>query len=206
VSNALFSQRKYSILLTVKDRCGNRVDHGGAAVAGRLQSANLPPQQEALLEVEDHEDGTYDISLFLKGACDPKVIISLDKDRQGEGGGEFAPIAMSFVSEEALKTRQAKEAQKLWQLTGAGGALAAGDKPRQHTADEIVEMALDEFQTKGTERAARRGQPGERRITDGSFATPTFSLTSSLEVSEKVGSPKPDTKPKRASLKVVLLA
>jgi hypothetical protein len=65
---------------------------------------------------------------------------------------------------------------------------------------------LDEFQTKGTERAARRGQPGERRITDGSFATPTFSLTSSLEVSEKVGSPKPDTKPKRASLKVVLLA
>ena len=207
ISNALFSQRKYSILLTVKDRCGNRVDHGGAAVAGRLQSANLPPNQEALLEVEDHEDGTYDISMFLKGACDPKVIISLDKDRQGEGGGEFAPIAMSFVSEEALKTRQAKEAQKLWQQAGAGGTMAAGDKPRQHTAEEIVEMALEEFHTKGTERAARRCQPGERRITDGSFATSNFSLTSSGEVSEnKVGSPKPDTKPKRASLKVVLLA
>jgi len=158
----LFSHRRYAITVYAKDRCGNPLDHGGAAVTGRLQSANLPPQQDTILEVEDKEDGTYELYIQLKAAAELKVIIAIDKDRQGDGGGEFAPIPMSFISEEALKARVAKEAAKA-SLQQAGAAIIAENgseksfKQQYVEAEELVEIAADEFAAKGKERAARRG-------------------------------------------------
>ena len=215
-TTSLFSQRKYSIFVTCKDRCGNKLDHGGAVVTGRLQSANLPPQQDAVLEVEDKDDGTYEIFILLKAAAELKVIVSIDKDRQGDGGGEFAPIPLSFISEEALKARQAKEAQKLWQQAVASGqaqgtlaagagaasggvpgdnatadASATGAAKPAHTAEEIVEMAVEEFVAKGAERSSRRpgasGSPA-RAATGGRASV--GGATSSSSSGEGLGSPK----------------
>ena len=178
--SSLFSQRPYSIIVTTLDRCGNRLDHGGSQVTGRLQSANLPPQQDAVLEVDDRDDGTYEIHMSLKAAADLKVIISVDKDRQGDGGGEFAPIPMSFISEEALKARLAKEAAKAqWLQAGAAAAAEAGvnlpepgTAPALKSADEVVQMAVDEFAAKGQGAARRRtgagpaapGSPGKAAL------------------------------------------
>ena len=128
---ALQKEKDYVITVVARDRCGNQLEHGGAAVAGRLQSANLPPQQEPNLEVEDKEDGTYDLKVHMKGAIELKVIISIDKDRQGEGGGEFPPIPMTFVNLEALKKKMAKASRQ--ELSGlllteeGNDDLAVGD-------------------------------------------------------------------------------
>jgi len=109
---ALLSHKDYYITVITCDRCGNQLDHGGASVSGRLQSANLPPQQSVMLDCVDLEDGTYQLKINLQSASDLKVIITIDKDRQGEGGGEFPPIPMTFVNLEALNKKAAKQAKQ----------------------------------------------------------------------------------------------
>lgn len=109
---ALLSHKDYYITVITCDRCGNQLDHGGASVSGRLQSANLPPQQSVMLDCVDLEDGTYQLKINLQSASDLKVIITIDKDRQGEGGGEFSPIPMTFVNLEALNKKAAKQAKQ----------------------------------------------------------------------------------------------
>ena len=109
---ALLSNKNYIIKVVTRDRCGNQLDHGGSHVIGRLQSANLPPQQNTVLDVEDKEDGTYELKINLQAASELKVIISIDKDRQGDGGGEFPPIPMTFQSLEAINKKLAKLAKQ----------------------------------------------------------------------------------------------
>jgi len=163
----LLANKPYIITVVSRDRCGNRVEHGGASVQGRLQSANLPPQQEALLEVEDKQDGTYDLKICLKAASDLKVIISIDKDRQGEGGGEFPPIPMSFNSLDQINKILAREAKK----------------------QAVTEQAVTEVQQPGADSAGqspdRAGQSPDRAGQSPEPSSPEGSSRSSAQGAQK---------------------
>jgi hypothetical protein len=148
----LYVGRAYAILLTAVDRCGNVLDHGGAAVTGRLQSANLPPQQEANLEVNDRNDGTYEIYVNLRAACELKVILSIDKELHARGG-EFAPIPMAFVQVEGADGKSSRMKKAAEQVKAAAPAKAPA---AARTAEELVDMAAEEFRERGMERASRR--------------------------------------------------
>ena len=68
--------RKYSVYGV--DRFGNQLERGGSYVNARLVSTGslpLAPQQETSFEAEDMEDGSYEITVTLKGAADVKVRI-----------------------------------------------------------------------------------------------------------------------------------
>ena len=145
---ALLANKDYVIKVITCDRCGNQLDHGGASVQGRLQSANLPPQQNAMLDVEDKEDGTYLLKINLQAASELKVIITVDKERQGEGGGEFAPIPMTFANLEALNkkaAKQAKQAAMIEQAAVDGRPWSMGNGYSEEiTEDEARDAALRE--------------------------------------------------------------
>ena len=173
---ALQKEKDYIITVVARDRCGNQLEHCGAEVAGRLQSANLPPQQEANLEVVPKDDGTYELKINLKAACELKVIISIDKDRQGEGGGEFPPIPMTFVNPEALKKKMAKAAK---QESSGGSLLVTGvdesflddamgdDSGGFLSPDNSKVMAFDSTGSAGSDGMPAGFSPGRRKSVAG---------------------------------------
>ena len=148
--SVLYAGQPCTIYIYTHDRCGNALDHGGASVAGRLQSANLPSQQETALEVEDFDNGVYGLTCTLRAATELKVILSVDRERPG-GGGEFTPIPMAFINpnESNVKIRKAVDQVKASTPKAAPAAV-----PK--TAEQVVEMAVEEFQMKGAERASAR--------------------------------------------------
>lgn len=65
----LFTNQVYRVRVTAVDRCGNRLDRGGANVACRIAAIGgvAPPKAgDNNFEVEDMADGSYFIILTSK--------------------------------------------------------------------------------------------------------------------------------------------
>ena len=92
-----------TIVLTTRDKFGNRCEEGGLRVAGRLnlikQSMNditVLSASNNTVAVEDYNDGTYGVKVALLMAATVRLTVNMDKDMQGTSG-ELPPIQLTFV-------------------------------------------------------------------------------------------------------------
>ena len=145
----LYANTPYEIVVRTVDRCGNPLDHGGASVTGRLQSANLPAQQEPVLEVIDCDDGTYRVQIQLRAPCELKVILSIDKELHPRGG-EIAPFPLVFVAAEGSGNARMKKAAEQVKKE-----MPEREK-KERSAQELAQLAVEEFAKGGRDRAANR--------------------------------------------------
>ena len=145
----LYANTPYEITVRSVDRCGNPLDHGGATVTGRLQSANLPAQQEPVLEVIDCDDGTYRVQIQLRAPCELKVLLSIDKELHPRGG-EMAPFPLVFVAAEGSGNARMKKAAE-----HVKKEMPEREK-KERSAQELTQLAVEEFAKGGRDRAANR--------------------------------------------------
>jgi len=85
------------------------------------------------VEVEDRDDGSYALKLWIKGASDLKLLVSVAKERNIAPNtivdqkllNEFAAISLFFTTHKAYDAKIEREARKAAQQQGgAGGGLA----------------------------------------------------------------------------------
>lgn len=175
----LFAQKNYELLVKAFDRCGNRLDHGGATVTGRLQSANLPAQQEPNLEVIDEDDGTYRVLINLRAPCELKVIISIDKELHPRGG-EFTPFPLTFAPPEGSGNARMKKA------TEAVKQSLPEKEKKERSAAELASMAVDAFAEKAKEKERREREAPAKE--EGSLPAGNFSDAEPVDANSSRGS------------------
>ena len=108
----LYADEPYELVLITVDRNGNPCDHGRGDVTARLVAPELPPGQEASIEVDDMEDGTYVLDVELLEPCEVKLIVTIN----AIPGSIFPPqdmppLQLSFVAPEVEQPPPAPIAQ-----------------------------------------------------------------------------------------------
>ena len=144
---------KYSFLVHMRDRYGNRVDTGGATIAARLQyvkqgmhDSNALNAHNHVVSQEDVGNGSYRVifglmsrGLNFSSPLTVQVIINLDRDpKEKPNGIDLPPVVCTFglspdvaAAAEAAKAdaAKAKGGEKSAPASKKGGQPAAGPAP-----------------------------------------------------------------------------
>jgi len=138
----LYSNKMATIVLKTYDRFGNPLTKGGLAGSARLQLVKsgvsdlttLMPNNNSV-EVVDQNNGEYNVNVTLiKITATVRVIINMDKNIPA-GGGELAPVQLSFILSEADAPPQASSSQ-----IGLPLELGEAGRKLQKAGQEIVSM------------------------------------------------------------------
>jgi hypothetical protein len=138
----LYSNKMATIVLKTYDRFGNPLTKGGLAGSARLQLVKsgvsdlttLMPNNNSV-EVVDQNNGEYNVNVTLiKITATVRVIINMDKNIPA-GGGELAPVQLSFILSEADAPPQASSSPIDLPLE-----LGEAGRKLQKAGQEIVSM------------------------------------------------------------------
>jgi len=99
----LYCDTTYNIVLKTFDRFNNPIPHGGLPVGGRMQLmknnahdlTTLIPANHSI-EIEDNDNGTYNIIVRLAISATVKVIVNMDKNIPASGG-ELPALQLVFA-------------------------------------------------------------------------------------------------------------
>lgn len=186
-----FAGQPYQLTVQGVDRYGNAIERGGAHVVARLVAVGslpLTPSQETSFEAEDMDDGSYTITMVLKGPAEVKVIVGLHQSAEAMSNEkaylaatDFPPLLFTFTkSKEQLEaeakrvaeekeTEERKKRQREYaeQMKRNMQAVAAGDQAamKAHAPGMASPTASSSFHSDRSAASAsvRSDRSGKRR-------------------------------------------
>lgn len=159
----LFANTSYDLVLISVDKYGNECTKGGAVISGKLTGPNLPPGQDANVEVVDNNDGSYVLKLWLKAPADIKLIVTVARDigpGQPPNILEFPHLSLSFMSLKAWQAKMEREAkQGNTQAAESGdGSFASAPPGQLQRSKTMASMPLPAQDSGGDKGAGKLGK------------------------------------------------